>query len=172
MKLTNEEFEILLNELNNTPTMDEEEIKFIKSAHPQLYYTSENKRDNGVSLYTDRSFIYSLKNEKLKKILCDKFNEDIQNVYSIHKLIYGIGGHAKKHKDRFTTHKTVSIILSDNFKGGEMYINEQLVEMNELGNYIVFDGGRDLHEVKEIIEGEREVLVIWFSKKPAKFNLI
>jgi len=172
MKLTKDEFDFLMNELNSATLMDDNEIKYIQKAHPQLYYTIEGKRGDGVALFTEKSYMYSLNNINLKRYLCDKFNEDIENVYSIHKLIYGVGGKANKHKDRFTTHKTVSIILSDNFDGGEMFINDKLVEMNSLGNYIIFNGSKDLHEVKEITNGIREVLIIWFSKKPAKFNLI
>ena len=172
MKLSNEEINILLNELSSASLMNKDEIKYIEKAHPQLYYTMEGKRENGVSLLTEKSYMYSLNNYNLKKFLSDKFNEDIDDVYSIHKLIYGVGGEAKKHRDRFTTHKTVSIILSDNFKGGDMYINDEFVEMNSLGDYVVFDGAKDLHEIKEITDGQREVLIIWFSKKQAKFNLI
>ena len=172
MKLTKEELGVLINELKIASVMDENEMKYIKNAHPQLYYTVEGKRGDNVSISTEKSYIYSLNNYNLKKILCEKFNEDIKNVYSIHKLIYGVGGNAKKHRDRFTTHKTVSIILPGNFKGGEMFINDEIVEMFNPGDYIVFDGSKDLHEVKEITEGKREVLIIWFSKKPANFNII
>jgi len=172
MRLSNEEINFLLNELSNSTLMDEDEIKYIMKAHPQLYYTIEGKRGDGVALFTEKSYLYSLNNINLKKFLSVKFNEDIENVYSIHKLIYGVGGVAKKHRDRFTTHKTVSIILSDNFSGGEMFINDELVEMNSIGDYVIFDGSKDLHEVKEITDGIREVLIIWFSKKPAKFNLL
>jgi len=172
MRLSNEEIYFLINELSNSTLMNEDEIKYIMKAHPQLYYTLDGKREEGVSLLTEKSYIYSLSNNNLKKFLSDKFNEDVNNVYSIHKLIYGVGGVAKRHRDRFTTHKTVSIILSDKFKGGDMYVNDEFVEMNSLGDYVIFDGAKDVHEVKEITDGKREVLIIWFSKKPAKFNLI
>lgn len=172
MKLSNEEFIFLLNQLENTHILNDEELDYIKSAHPQLYYTTQNKRENGVSLYTDKGWVYSLNNQNLNEFISKKFNEPVQNIYTIHRLIYGIGGLAKKHRDRFTTHKTVSILLSDNFIGGDMYINDNKVEMNSIGDYVCFNGGKDLHEVKEVISGIRDVLVIWFSKKLAKFSLI
>lgn len=172
MKLSNDEFLFLNSQLEITPILKDEELKYIKSAHPQLYYTTKNKRDSGVSLFTENSFIYSLENEKLNRFLSKTFDEPIENIYTIHRLIYGKGGFARKHKDRFTTHKTVGIILSDSFEGGDMYINDKKVEMRKKGDFIIFNGGTDSHEVKEITYGFRDVLIVWFSKKKSKFSLI
>lgn len=172
MRLNDNEFSFLKAELECTPILKDDEMKYIKSAHPQLYYTTKNKRDSGVSLFTENSFIYSLENEKLNKFLSEKFDEPIENIYTIHRLIYAKGGFAKKHKDRFTTHKTVGIILSDSFEGGDMYINDKKVEMSNNGDFVVFNGGTDSHEVREITNGFRDVLIIWFSKKQSKFSLL
>jgi hypothetical protein len=53
-----------------------------------------------------------------------------------------------------------------------MYINDKNVSLKNEGDYVVFNGGSESHEVKKIISGERDVLIIWFSKKKAKFNII
>ena len=172
MKFSKEEFTFLINELKNTHILTESELGYVKSAHPQLYYTTKNDRNMGVSLYTDEAYLYSLNNTILNEFICKKFNEPIENLYMVHRLIYGKGGRALKHKDRFTTHKTVSIVLSDNFEGGDMYINDKRVELNSSGDYLCFNGGKDVHEVKEVISGYRDVLIIWFSKKQSKFNII
>jgi hypothetical protein len=172
MKLTPDEFFHLKTELEITPLMTDEELYFIKSAHPQLYYSTIGKHDQGVSLITENTFIFSLKNETLNKFICEKFDEPLENLYMIHRLIYGVGGHGKRHKDRFTTHKTVSIILSDKFEGGEMFINDKQIELNKKGDYVCFNGGTDWHEIKEIKKGHRDVLIVWFSKKQSKFSLI
>ncbi len=172
MKLSLDEFFYLKTELEVTPLMTEEELRFTKSAHPQLYHTSIGKKDDGVSLITENCFIFSLKNETLNKFICEKFEEPIENLYMVHRLIYGVGGHAKRHKDRFTTHKTVSLILSDKFEGGDMYINDEKIQCNEKGEYVVFNGGKDWHEVKQVTSGYRDVLIVWFSKKQSKFILI
>jgi hypothetical protein len=37
---------------------------------------------------------------------------------------------------------------------------------------VCFNGGSDEHEVKEITDGIRDVLIVWFSKKQSKFSLI
>lgn len=172
MKLSKEEFIFLTNKLKNTHILTEVELDYIKSAHPQLYYTTKNNKEMGVSLYTDKAWIYSLNNMSLNEFICKKFDEPIENLYIIHRLVYGMGGRAQKHKDRFTTHKTISILLSDDFEGGDMYINDIKIQLNTSGDYVCFNGGKDFHEVKEITKGERDVLIIWFSKKESKFSLI
>lgn len=172
MKLDNDEFEFLISELKKTEIMNEDDMKYIKSAHHQLYYATQNLRTEEVSLFTNKCLIFKLNNDTLNKFICDKFNEPIENLYTMHKLIYSVGDFAKVHKDRFTTHKTVSILLSDVFVGGDMYIDGKLVSLNQKGDYISFNGGKEFHEIKEIISGNREVLIIWFSKKQSKFSLI
>ena len=172
MKLTTDEFNFLIQELKNTNILNEEELKYVKSAHPQLYYTTINKKDEGVSLFTEKSFIYSLQNKNLNEFICEKFEEPLENLYMIHRLLYGVSGYARAHKDRFTTHKTISLILSDEFTGGDMYINDEKIDLNKNGEYVVFNGGKDLHEVKPILTGIRDVLIVWFSKKNSQFSLI
>lgn len=172
MKFSSDELEFIKNEIEKTPVLNGESLRYVKSAHPQLYYTTIGKSDDSVSLITEKSIILSLENQNLNNFICEKFSEPIDNLYMMHRLFYGVGGHAKRHKDRFTTHKTVSIILNDSFSGGDMYINNELVSMNKAGEYISFNGGNDEHEVKEIISGKRDVLIVWFSQKKSKFNLI
>ena len=172
MKLSIDDLVFLKSELNNTRIMNEEDLVYIKASHPQLYFATQLKKDEGVSLFPNNSWVYTLENKKLNEFICNKFEEPIDNLYIIHRLIYGENGYAKKHKDRFTTHKTISILLSSDFTGGEMYINDKNVSLKNEGDYVVFNGGSESHEVKKIISGERDVLIIWFSKKKAKFSII
>lgn len=172
MILSNNEYNFLKTELDNTPIMSDNELKYVKLAHPQLYYTTKNIKNESVALYTEKSYVYHLTNEKLNKFICDKFDEPIKNLYMMHRLFYGKGGFAKKHRDRFTTHKTISIIMNDEFTGGDMYINNKLVNMNKQGEYVSFNGSTDEHEITEITNGVRDVLIVWFSKKQSKFEII
>ena len=172
MKLSIDDLVFLKSELNNTRIMNEEDLVYIKASHPQLYFATQLKKDEGVSLFPNNSWVYTLENKKLNEFICNKFEEPIDNLYIIHRLIYGENGYAKKHKDRFTTHKTISILLSSDFTGGEMYINDKNVSLKNEGDYVVFNGGNESHEVKKIISGERDVLIVWFSKKKSKFSII
>ena len=172
MRLSNEDFDFLQNELIKTPIMDEEELKSIKLSNPQIYYTTQNIKDDFVTLRSKKSYVYQLSNKTLNKFICEKFNEPIENLCIIHRLLYVTGGFAKKHKDRFTTYKTGIIIIKDTFTGGDMYINDAKVELNTSGDYISFNGAKEEHEVKEIISGQRDILHIRFSKKQSKLNII
>ena len=172
MKLLLDDFLYLKSQLEITPLMNDDEINFVKSAHSQLYSTYIGEKGDDVALITENSIIYSLKNKNLNNFLCEKLEEPIEYLYMIHKHIYGVGDFAKKHKDRYATHKTVSIILSDEFEGGDMYVNDKKIQLNTNGEYVSFFGGNDFHEVKPITKGNREVLIVWFSKKQSKFSLI
>jgi hypothetical protein len=172
MKLSIDDLVFLKSELNNTRIMNKEDLAYIKASHSQLYFATQLKKDEGVSLFPNNSWVYTLENKNLNEFICNKFEEPIDNLYIMHRLIYGENGYAKKHKDRFTTHKTVSILLSSDFTGGEMFINDKDVSLTNEGDYVVFNGGYEFHEVKKITSGERDVLIIWFSKKKAKFSII
>ena len=172
MKLSLDDFLYLKSQLELTPLMNDEELKFVKSVHSQLYSTYIGNKEDGVALITENSIIYSLRNESLNNFLCEKLEESKEHLYMIHRHVYGINGFAKKHKDRYATHKTVSIILSDDFEGGDMYINDEKIQLNKNGEYVSFFGGNNFHEVKPITKGKREVLIVWFSKKNSKFSLI
>ena len=172
MRLLVEDLIFLKSELSKTRIMNEEDLAYIKASHPQLYFATHLKKDEGVSLFPNKSWVYTLENKELNEFICNKFEEPIDNLYIIHRLIYGENGYAKKHKDRFTTHKTVSILLSSDFTGGEMYINDENILLKNEGDYVVFNGGNESHEVKRMITGERDVLIVWFSKKKAKFSII
>lgn len=170
MRLTSDEFSYLKNELDVTPLMAKDELRLIELSHPQLYYTLIKKQDDTVSLITDTAFIFCLTNLNLNKFICEKFEEPLENLYMIHRLKYSTDGYAKRHRDRFTTYKTISVILSDDFEGGDMYINDIKIELNKKGDFVVFNGGKDFHEVTPITKGIRDVLIIWFSKRHLKFN--
>lgn len=172
MTLNSDELLFLKTQLEKTPVMNESDLSYIKSAHSNMYNTIHNNPYDGQVLFTEKCYFYTLKNIILNEFLCKKFEEPIENLYTIHRLIYGVGGKCKSHKDRFTTHKTVSILLSDNFVGGKMFVNNKIVDLNKCGDYVIFDGGNDFHKVDEVTNGLRDVLVIWFSKKQSKFYLI
>ena len=69
MKLSYDEFFELKTELEVTPIMEDDELYFTKVAHPQLYYTVIGKKDDTVALFTEKSFIFSLTNEKLNNFI-------------------------------------------------------------------------------------------------------
>ena len=57
--------------------------------------------------------------------------------------------------------KTLIILLSDGFIGGDTYINDKLVKL-EKGDGVLFNGCSQFHEVKPVTEGTRYALNFWF----------
>jgi hypothetical protein len=72
---------------------------------------------------------------------------------------YPIGGKHTKHKDflpSFNREWVMTLMLNDNFEGGELIINEK-VTPKQKGMAILFDGGL-FHEVTPVLFGERFVV--------------
>jgi len=111
----------------------------------------------------------------LKDILKDKlYKYGIKNLEINFKLLkYTKGSYFKKHIDNNGTPQTISryksmvIQLSEDtdYSGGDLklYTNETVLEFNrEQGNMILFDSSVE-HEVTEVLDGIRYVLVCWLD---------
>jgi hypothetical protein len=59
--------------------------------------------------------------------------------------------------------KTSIILLSDEFVGGDTYIDDDIINLKK-GDGVLFEGGRQYHEVKPVREGTRYALNFWFYK--------
>ena len=55
-------------------------------------------------------------------------------------------------------------MLDNNSAGGDFLFNKEKIQFKEAGEYLLYNGGETLHEVTEIISGNRDVLVIWYRK--------
>jgi hypothetical protein len=80
---------------------------------------------------------------------------------------YTIGDIFKKHHDNiFNRRYTCGLLLNDDFKGGNLNVythNDKMMKFNDVkGNCYFFDSGL-YHEVNEIIEGNRSVVLIFFT---------
>jgi predicted 2-oxoglutarate/Fe(II)-dependent dioxygenase YbiX len=89
--------------------------------------------------------------------------EEDEMIYSLHYIKYETGYYANKHLD-IKSNKTYLIMLNDNFEGGELYVNNELVNFKK-GDIVNFNGQTEKHAVKEITSGCREILAVWISKK-------
>ena len=86
MRLLVEDLIFLKSELSKTRIMNEEDLAYIKVSHPQLYFATHLKKDEGVSLFPNKSWVYTLENKELNEFICNKFEEPIDNLYIIHRL--------------------------------------------------------------------------------------
>ena len=73
---------------------------------------------------------------------------------------YKDGRWLRRHVDG-AGNKTSIILLSNEFVGGDTYINDRAVNL-EKGDGVVFDGGHQYHEIKPVTEGVRYALNFWF----------
>jgi len=106
-----------------------------------------------------------------------KWNEEIYNMvmdelsksnFPKHKVMwlqmteYKDGRWLRRHVDG-AVNKTSIILLSNNFVGGDTYINDKVVNL-EKGDCVLFNGGREYHEIKPVTEGTRYALNFWFYR--------
>ena len=154
-----------------------EDIEMIKLVYEK---GEENCGDDPNNEYNKR-FIKKNYNSKLvssKTFFCDLNNTELMDIVkkhipvakdeyiaNVHYINYRIGEKANPHVDTGASIKTFIILLTNNFEGGEFYLTKKHVPF-EMGEIFEFDA-KLLHEVKEITEGNREVLVVclkWNNK--------
>jgi predicted 2-oxoglutarate/Fe(II)-dependent dioxygenase YbiX len=93
-------------------------------------------------------------------------NELSKSNYPKHKIMwlqmteYENGRWLRRHVDG-AKNKTSIILLSNEFVGGDTYINDKVVNL-EKGDGVVFNGGNQFHEIKPVTEGTRYALNFWF----------
>ena len=107
----------------------------------------------------------------------EKWNEEIYNMiiteldksnFPKHKIMwlqmteYKDDRWLRRHIDG-AGNKTSIILLSDEFMGGDTYINDRVVNLKK-GDAVLFNGGYEFHEIKPVTEGTRYALNFWFYK--------
>ena len=108
------------------------------------------------------------------------WNFQIDSVEAMQIAKYDINGHFEYHQDgngftrhsnnnKYTHNKTrklsMSIILNDDFEGGEFEFFEKGVVKSKRGTIIVFPSYM-LHRVRPVTKGTRYSLVAWFNGNP------
>ena len=92
MKLSIDDLVFLKSELNNTRIMNKEDLAYIKASHSQLYFATQLKKDEGVSLFPNNSWVYTLENKKLTSTFCKSSFSDSSNFSS--EMIAGVTKYA------------------------------------------------------------------------------
>ena len=154
MKLTNEKLIELKNILRDTPLTNYKESQLLKARAPGAY---DSKR-----YYEMNSTNYTLSHNSLNEFLYEITNWDSKYLTSIHAINYKQGDKVKEHLDY--SDLTCVIMLDNNSEGGDFLFNKEKINFKETGEYLLYNGGETLHEVTEIISGNRDVLVVWYRK--------
>ena len=91
-----------------------------------------------------------------------KYNFPKYKVMWMQMTEYKDGRWLRNHVDG-AGNKTSIILLSDGFVGGDTYINDKVVNL-EKGDAVLFNGGREFHEIKPVTDGTRYALNFWFYR--------
>ena len=120
-----------------------------------------DKNNYSTELVKSETFFCDTRNKELVDIVKKyiNINETTEYISNMHYINYKIGEEAKQHVDTGSSIRTYIILLNDNFKGGEFYLDNIHIPL-KLGEIIEFDANL-LHKVTPIISGNREVIAIW-----------
>ena len=166
MRLNKETYKQLLVELEKTPIISEKEWNNLTSVVGHFLRLSKKNETFEDGIYSDKTFYwYSLANKKLNKILSDISNRNASDLLTIYTIDTYPPQKTKPHYD-FSSDLTLTIILEDNFTGGDYIVNGKKIEnMNHRGDYVTWSGKNDLHECEELISGFKKTLVVWYREK-------
>lgn len=156
-KLTELELQTLRELCNDVLEAEEEHKKFLSQKAPGLTFYKKHGKGNMVLTPL------SLKNNTLVDFLTEKTQLPKKNIVSIHFTEYNEESETTEHRDSNSSH-TCLFLLNSSSKGGDLKIDNQIIDFKEEGSWVVFDGGKLLHGVTKIEKGFRKVLVVWYGK--------
>lgn len=149
------------------------ELKSLVTLSLQNEENTKWSQKNGYN--ADNVFLPVNVNKPLAEFVNSITGYSLKDITSMHFIRYGVGQSLTRHKDETmldikNPDKSLSIVfmLNTPTRGGEFYLDDKLVEFNKVGQYVEFYGKEQYHEVKEVTEGVREVLVMWYRPKIKK----
>lgn len=157
--LSEEEMFFLTDSLSKNKGMSVDEYEKLKIKRPLVV----KKRDGGI-IYSSMKH-YGLHDSDLNNFLLQKFGKFEYELDFFYELIYNMGDSIVSHRDRYTVIQTTLILLSDQFTGGNLIIEDKDVHFNKKNMYINFDGNKLKHSVSKVTSGQRRVLVVPFNPK-------
>jgi len=158
-ELSHTELQFLEKALSENKGMTQAEYAELESRHPYAVM-----RDDNALILSDMTH-YGFHNEELNKFFMTKFGgEDLQLDF-FYKLDYKAGDYTNPHLDKYFVLQTTLLLLTEDFTGGELYVDKVNVNLNKKGMYINFAGNSQIHSVTEVTSGVRSVLVVMFNKK-------
>ena len=118
--------------------------------------------DYNNSLISSEKFFCDLYNTELMDIIKKNIpiNSD-EYITNVHYINYKEGEGAIGHVDTGASEKTFSILLTDEFEGGEFFLKREHIPF-KMCEILQFNGN-DFHEIKPVTKGSREVLIVWLK---------
>lgn len=158
--LTDDEIQFLEHHLKLNTGMTEDEISTLKKNHPYIFI-----QEDTLGIIISNNKLYGQHDQDLNQFFLNRFGKEDYSIDFFYELIYNPGQYAKPHFDKKFVIQTTLILLSEDFTGGQLYINNNDVHFNKKNMYINFCGSKDRHSVSKVENGQRRVLVIMFYKK-------
>ncbi len=155
MKVTDTQYNQILKMLDSAIISTSDEHGTLKETAPGVYSTK------GYASGVHSLDYYSLNNGDMKTFFSNLVNQKEENIVTMHRIKYSKGAKTNPHYDK-STFTLVIMMDTKNLKGGEFYINGKFIPFSEKQEYITYNGGKDMHEVREITDGYREVMVVWW----------
>jgi hypothetical protein len=158
-----DEFNYITTSLLNNKGMSDLEYSILKEKHPYAIMRDDN------ALILSSMKHYGLHDTQFNSFILNKFGNSNYDIDFFYELIYNVDDYTNPHYDKEISVQTTLILLSDEFTGGELLIDNKDMQLNKKGMYISFDGFKQKHSVNKVLSGQRRVLVIMFNKKQSLF---
>lgn len=161
-KLSSDELKELLHLCDNVKYAETDHRKFLDEKAPGLTYYKKYTR-GGM-----KATMLSINNNKeLLQFITKITKLPKEDLVSIHFTEYVVGSETLDHRDSNSSN-TFLFLLNSAKKGGNLRIEGELIDFNEEGNWILYNGGSMLHGVTKVEEGYRRVLAVWYGTVPKK----
>lgn len=157
MKLSKKQLDDIIEELSRATLVSEEEF------NRRVNLNAAWKRiDEGSDYSTMKVIHYDISNVKLIEMLNELCGGKTENVTSLHVVEYFEGNYLRAHVDT-SSRLTLNLLIESDCDGGDLIIEGKLAELDTPGDYVIYDGGIQKHEVTPITRGYRKTLIIWYS---------
>lgn len=158
-KLSKDELTKLTKLLESSVYANKQHLEYLKSVTNGLVdYHHKGKGNMKISHLSPNQ------NIPLTTFLENKLLINRKDIISIHLNEYHPGSEALLHKDSNSS-KTILILLSSADVGGELLLEDEIIDFKTIGSVISYNGGDLLHGVSRIEKGFRKTLVVWVREK-------
>ena len=152
--------------INDVYTLHKDNLKIWK--YPAGKNTKE-RYSNGSATYI---YLPILKNDELINFIKEKTVCSVNDITSIHIGKYEEGDFLENHIDERLVNSnnklnaiTLIFLINPAEIGGLLFLDGIDIELNNPGDYVIFDGQKTYHEVTKVEKGIREVLIVWLIEK-------
>lgn len=157
MTVSSSQLNNIIQALNNATLVSDDEFNRRVELNPAW-----KRIDEGTDYSTMKVIHYDISNVKLIEMLNELCGGKTENVTSLHVVEYFEGNYLRAHVDT-SSRLTLNLLIESDCAGGDLIIEGKTAELNKPGDYVIYDGGTQKHEVTPITRGYRKTLIIWYS---------